>query len=379
VRKVTILGSTGSIGLAALSVIRKVPGFEVVGLSARRNVELLASQAREFSPKIIGVAEELEGEALKRNLADTKSEVVYGESASSSVAGLDEADIVLVAISSAESLLPALTAIKRGKRIAIASKEALILAGDILMKEAKKSGAEIIPVDSEHSAIFQCLQGRYEPKRIILTASGGPFLDREDLTNISRDEALSHPTWAMGKRITIDSATLMNKGLEVIEAARLFNLKPKDIEVVVHPEAILHSAVEFSDGTVIAQLSNPDMALPIAYALTYPERSKSLIKPLDLTEVSKLSFRKPDIKRFPCLSLAYFSLEKGGTMPAVLNAADEVAVEAFLNGEIPFMGIPKLIEEVLSAHSVTDNPKIEDILMADKWAREKAKGLLRES
>jgi len=379
VKKVAILGSTGSIGLSALSVIRELPGFSVVGLSAKRNIKLLEAQAREFSPKIVGVAEEAEGERLKKNLADTNISVITGESASVSVAVLNEADIVLVAISGAESLLPTLTAIKAGKRIALASKEAMILAGEILMEEAKKSGAEIIPVDSEHSAIFQCLQGRKNPKRIILTASGGPFLDRPDLTNISRDEALFHPRWKMGKRITIDSATLMNKGLEVIEAVKLFNLKPKNIEVIIHPEAILHSAVEFSDGTVIACLSNPDMRLPIAYALTYPERSKNLIKPLDLTEVGKLSFRKPDIDRFPCLSLAYFAIEKGGTMPAVLNAADEVAVEAFLNGEISFTIIPKLIEDVLSTYSATDNPDIEDILMADKWARKKAKSFLSDS
>ncbi len=375
-KRVAILGSTGSIGLSALSVIRKLPEFSVVGLSAKRNIDLLTLQAKEFSPKIIGVASEKEGEALRKNLAKTDISVITGESASVSVAGFDEADIVVIAISGAESLLPTLTAIRAGKRIALASKEALVLAGDILMEEAKKSGAEIIPVDSEHSAIFQCLQARKEPKKIILTASGGPFLDRQDLTDIKRDEALSHPTWAMGKRITIDSATLMNKGLEVIEAVRLFNTKPKDIEVVIHPEAILHSAVEFSDGTVIACLSNPDMRLPIAYALTYPERGKGMIKPLDLTEVGKLSFRKPDINRFPCLCLAYSAIEKGGTMPAVLNGADEVAVEAFLDGEIPFMGIPKLIEEVISAHSVVDNPNIEDILSADRWAREKAKSLI---
>lgn len=375
-KKIAILGSTGSIGLSALSVIRELPGFSVVGLSAKRNVDLLASQAREFSPKIVGVASEEEGEDLKRRLADTNISVVIGKDASVSVASLDEAEIVLIAISGAESLLPTLTAIKAGKRIALASKEALVLAGEILMKEAKERGAEIIPVDSEHSAIFQCLQGRKEPKRIILTASGGPFLDRLDLTNISKDEALSHPTWAMGKRITIDSATLMNKGLEVIEAVWLFNLKPKDIEVVIHPEAILHSAVEFSDGTVIACLSNPDMRLPIAYSLTYPKRSKSLIKPLDLTEIGKLSFRKPDTKRFKCLSLAYQAIEKGGSMPAVLNGADEVAVEAFLNEKIPLQMIPKVIEEVLSAHSVVDNPDIEDILKADKWARKKAESLI---
>ncbi|MEK9149251.1 MAG: 1-deoxy-D-xylulose-5-phosphate reductoisomerase, partial [Candidatus Desantisbacteria bacterium] len=254
-KRVAILGSTGSIGLSALSVIRKLPEFSVVGLSAKRNIDLLTLQAKEFSPKIIGVASEKEGEALRKNLAKTDISVITGESASVSVAGFDEADIVVIAISGAESLLPTLTAIRAGKRIALASKEALVLAGDILMEEAKKSGAEIIPVDSEHSAIFQCLQARKEPKKIILTASGGPFLDRQDLTDIKRDEALSHPTWAMGKRITIDSATLMNKGLEVIEAVRLFNTKPKDIEVVIHPEAILHSAVEFSDGTVIACLS----------------------------------------------------------------------------------------------------------------------------
>lgn len=375
-KKIAILGSTGSIGLSALSVIRELPGFSVVGLSAKRNIDLLASQAREFSPKIVGVASEEEGEDLKRRLADTNISVVIGKDASVSVASLDEAEIVLIAISGAESLLPTLTAIKAGKRIALASKEALVLAGEILMKEAKERGAEIIPVDSEHSAIFQCLQGRKEPKRIILTASGGPFLDRLDLTNISKDEALSHPTWAMGKRITIDSATLMNKGLEVIEAVWLFNLKPKDIEVVIHPEAILHSAVEFSDGTVIACLSNPDMRLPIAYSLTYPKRSKSLIKPLDLTEIGKLSFRKPDTKRFKCLSLAYQAIEKGGSMPAVLNGADEVAVEAFLNEKIPLQMIPKVIEEVLSAHSVVDNPDIEDILKADKWARKKAESLI---
>lgn len=375
-KKIAILGSTGSIGLSALSVIRELPGFSVVGLSAKRNIDLLASQAREFSPKIVGVASEEEGEDLKRRLADTNISIVTGENASVSVASLDEAEIVLIAISGAESLLPTLTAIKAGKRIALASKEALVLAGEILMKEAKERGAEIIPVDSEHSAIFQCLQGRKEPKRIILTASGGPFLDRLDLTNISKDEALSHPTWAMGKRITIDSATLMNKGLEVIEAVWLFNLKPKDIEVVIHPEAILHSAVEFSDGTVIACLSNPDMRLPIAYSLTYPKRSKSLIKPLDLTEIGKLSFRKPDTKRFKCLSLAYSAIEKGGSMPAVLNGADEVAVEAFLNEKIPLQMIPKVIEEVLSAHSVVDNPDIEDILKADKWARKKAESLI---
>ncbi|MDI6752376.1 MAG: 1-deoxy-D-xylulose-5-phosphate reductoisomerase [bacterium] len=377
-KKIAILGSTGSIGLSALSVIRKLPEFSVVGLSAKRNVDLLALQAMEFSPKIVAVASEEEGKALRKNLARTDTLVITGESASIAVATLNEADIVLIAISGAESLLPTLAAIRAGKRIALASKEALVLAGEILMEEAKKSGAEIIPVDSEHSAIFQCLEDRKEPKRVILTASGGPFLNRPTLENISPDEALSHPTWAMGKRITIDSATLMNKGLEVIEAVRLFNVRPRDIEVVIHPEAILHSAVEFSDGTVIACLSNPDMRLAIAYALTYPERSNGLIKPLDLTELGKLSFRKPDINRFPCLCLAYSAIEKGGTMPAVLNAADEVAVEAFLEGKIPFMGIPKLIEGVVSAHSIVDSPNIEEVLGADRWARQKAKGLLED-
>ena len=370
---ISILGSTGSIGVNTLNVIRLHPDrFRVVSLAAGSNLSLLREQVEEFRPEFVS----LTSEAHAREVSGLPSGGVgFGVDGATVAGSMDGVDLTVSAISGAAGLIPTLAAVKAGKEIALANKETLVMAGELVMAEAVERGVKILPVDSEHSAVFQSIAGhRVEDiKRIILTASGGPFRERpvEEFDTISPAEALNHPNWEMGRKITIDSATLLNKGLEVIEARWLFGLPPEKIDVTVHPQSIVHSMVEYIDGSVMAQMGSPDMKGPIAYALAYPERVESGAAPLDLTRGS-LDFSLPDTAKFPCLALSYDALKSGGTMPAVLNAADEVAVEAFLEERIPFTGIAALIEGVMDAHDNNLTPSLEDVLEADAWARRAA-------
>jgi len=365
-KSLTILGSTGSIGRQTLEVAEHL-GCEINALGADKNIDLLEKQVRKFSPGFVAVFDEKAAGDLEIRIADTKTRVVKGMEGQVEAARESGADVIVTAIAGQAGLEPTLAALETGKRIALANKEPLVCAGDKVMQAAKKYGAEIIPVDSEHSAIFQCLASEFAHhtsirsateqvqassqsiKKIILTASGGPFrgMTRNELKNITPEQALKHPNWNMGSKITIDSATLMNKGLELIEAMHLFSVTPEQIEVVIHPESIIHSMIEFTDGSTIAQLSNPDMRQPIQYAITYPDRLQSLTKPLDLTKLGTLTFEKPDMDTFPCLHLAYEAAKKGTRACAALNLANEEAVELFLNGKIGFPDIPGRIEKAL--------------------------------
>lgn len=372
-KKVVLLGSTGSIGINTLRVIENLEDrFQVIGLAARKNINLLAKQIKRFHPKVVALADRESARELGGRFKSIR--VLSGKEGLTEIARLKEANIVVSAIVGASGLSPTLEAIKAGKRIALANKEALVMAGEIVMHEARKRGAEILPLDSEHSAIFQCLkkEGRGKVSRIILTASGGPFLEFSfpRLKSVTPEEALRHPTWEMGKKVTVDSATLMNKGLEVIEAHHLFGIDIDRIEVIIHQEAIVHSLVEFIDGAMLAHLGTPDMRLPIQYALTYPERLSNPLKRLNLTKIRKLTFRKPDTRKFPCLKLAYEAARIGGTAPTVLSATNEIAVALFLKRKIGFMEIPKMIEKVLNRHKPVKNPVLSEILKADAWARE---------
>lgn len=379
-KNIVILGSTGSIGKSSLDVISMFPErFRVTGLTAGNNISLLYEQINKFNPEIVAVADENAYRSLKDIIKGTNQPIIlHGVDGICSVAQFQKADIVISAISGSAGLLPTVSAIRAKKTIALANKEALVTAGRIVMSEAEKYGAAILPVDSEHSAIFQCLNGakRDSIRKLILTASGGPFVGKtsEELDRISFRDALKHPNWKMGRKITIDSATLMNKGLEVIEAHYLFNLPPEQIDVLVHPQSIVHSIVEFNDGSYIAQMSNPDMKGPIAYALSYPERLHNVMKPINWDKISTLSFSKPDNGTFPSLSLAYHALKTGGTMPAVMNASNEIAVKAFLNEIIGFNDIPVIIRKVMDAHTTQPAEKIDTILEVDEWARKKTLG-----
>ncbi len=370
-KRVAVLGSTGSIGRSALEVLANMSSeFEVFALSANESVELLSEQIRKFKPSTVSIGEQ----SLKEQLSEEiprGTRVVSGDTGLIEIASSPEVDIIVNGLSGSVGFAPTLEAARAGKRVALANKETLVSFGSIVMEEARAAGAEIIPVDSEHSAVHQAIGAhpKTEVSRVILTASGGPFLNERSLDSITPEEALAHPTWDMGKKVTIDSATLMNKGLEVIEARWLFDIDPSRIEVVVHPQSILHSMVEFVDRSCIAQLAIPDMRLPIQYALTYPKRSVSLTRRLDLTEVAKLEFFKPDSERFPCLEMAYSAIRSGGTAPAVLSASDEIAVSAFLEGAIGFRGIPLVIGEVLRSHRPIAMPGIEELVKADRWAR----------
>ena len=380
-KRVVILGSTGSIGRMALEVIsRHSEDFRVVGLAAGRNIDLLRQQVKAFSPQIVAVAKEEAARELRKEVG-RKTEVCSGEEGMKAVAACDKADFVLSAMVGFSGLLPTVHAVRAGKVIGLANKESLVIAGTIVMKEAKAHGATILPVDSEHSAVFQCLQGqdRRYVKKIILTASGGPFMGRSkaELKGVSPEEALKHPNWSMGKKITIDSATMMNKGLEVIEASHLFSLPHEMIDVVVHPQSIVHSMVEFHDGALLAQISVPDMRGPIAYALSYPRRLASTVPRLELASIQQLTFHKPDTKNFPCLQLAYDALREGGTMPAVLNAVNEVAVNAFLEKRINFGRIPVIIKRVMNSHTRGKAVELGAVIEVDKWAREKAEEHIR--
>jgi 1-deoxy-D-xylulose-5-phosphate reductoisomerase len=370
-KKIAILGSTGSIGVNVLNVIEKYSErFEVIGLVAGKNISLLSNQIEKFSPVVVSVKEKEDSIQLKQRWKDIK--ILYGEEGIIHVATFPEVDMVVSAIVGISGLKPIIEAVKCGKDIALANKEALVASGQLLMDMVAQYNVQILPVDSEHSALFQCLMNRnkLEIKQLILTASGGPFRDREDLEDITPEEALKHPTWCMGKKISVDSATLMNKGLEVIEAQYLFKISADNIQVIIHPQSIIHSLVEFIDGTMIAQLSLPDMRAAIAYALTYPERLEGVINRLELAKIKNLSFEIPNIKKFPCLQYAYNAAQIGGTMPAVINAANEAAVNQFLNKKIGFTDIPKIIEKLMNIHQVIDKPSLDDIFEVDRWAKE---------
>lgn len=382
-KNIVILGSTGSIGVSALEVVSAFPDrFRVVGLTAGRNAELLAEQIERYRPEAVAVPDESAYARLKVMVSSgvAKPEILCGVDGISSIAALPHADIVISAIVGAAGLMPTLTAVRAGKVIGLANKETLVVAGEIVMSEAERHGSVILPVDSEHSAVFQCLKGhdREGLRKIILTASGGPFVGRtkEELDTVSAAEALKHPNWSMGRKISIDSATLMNKGLEVIEACHLFGLGPDSVDVLIHPQSIIHSMAEFLDGSYLAQLSRPDMKGPIAYALSYPERLDGALEKLNWEALSGLTFRQPDLATFPSLSLAYDAIRTGGTMPSVLNASNEVAVSAFLDGNIGFNEIPVIISKVMGSHTVGDSRCLEAVLEADIWARGAATNIL---
>lgn len=375
-KKITILGSTGSIGTQTLDVARKNKDkFEIVAISANSSVELLLEQILEFCPKYVAVYDEKSANRLKEMIPENIDiEVLSGMEGLVKICQLEEIDVVLTAVVGMIGLVPTMAAIKSKKTIALANKETLVTAGELVMREARKHNVEILPVDSEHSAIFQCLNGenKKEIEKIILTASGGPFRGKkkEDLINVKKEQALKHPNWDMGRKISIDSSTLMNKGLEVIEAKWLFGVEADDIEVVVHPQSIVHSMVSFRDSSVMAQLGCPDMRLPIQYALTYPDRLETNFERLDFRKASTLTFEEPDMETFPCLRLAFEALKMGGTYCAALNSANEVLVNEFLNDKIGFYDIPYYIERTLKEHKNRINPTLEDILEVDKETRE---------
>ena len=375
-RRVAILGSTGSIGNQALEVISRHPEmFEVVTLTANTNAQLLIKQAKEFDPYSVVIASEAKYDEVFKALDPLGIKVFTGDDSISEIVKSSNIDIVLTAMVGFSGLKPTVEAIKAGKAIALANKETLVAAGEIITKLAATHHVPIIPVDSEHSAIFQCLQGHMgEIEKILLTSSGGPFFTKsaEEIANATVEQALNHPKCNMGAKITIDSASMMNKGLELIEAKWLFNVKPSDIEIVVHPQSIVHSMVQFKDGAVIAQLSHPDMRLPILYALSYPYRVELDTKRLDFAEIRNLDFFRPDYNKFPCLRIATEAISKGGNLPCSMNAANEVAVHHYLKGGMPFSAIPKVIENVLSGTKFVAEPTLEEIFDTDMLAREQA-------
>ncbi|HOE79512.1 MAG TPA: 1-deoxy-D-xylulose-5-phosphate reductoisomerase [Smithellaceae bacterium] len=376
-KKIGILGSTGSIGLGALDVVAKNPKkFKISALAAGSNIKELARQIALFRPSIAACATQQGARELNRLAGRSRTRIVWGEAGLEEAAATPASDIVLSAISGAAGLKPTLAAIEAGKDIALANKEVLVAAGQIVTKKAKKQKVMILPVDSEHSAIFQCLSGQKKNllKRLVLTASGGPFykLNSEALEKVTVAQALCHPRWRMGKKITVDSASLMNKGLEVIEARWLFDVDISRIDVLIHPQSVVHSLVEMIDGSVLAQLGIADMRIPIAYALSYPLRITNDLPPLDLSSEGSLVFHKPDLNRFPCLGLAFDAGRRGGTLPAVMNAANEIAVAAFLKGDIRFVDLPKVIAQVMSKLPVMENPSLTDILACDHEARQEA-------
>lgn len=374
-KKISILGSTGSIGTQALDVVRKNTDLKVVALSAGNNVELLCSQIEEFKPQLVSVATKEAAEKLKQMLTKEKElEIVYGMEGLISVAVYPEAETLLTAIVGMIGLVPTVEAIKAGKDIALANKETLVTAGHIIMPLAKEYGVNILPVDSEHSAILQCLHGeqKKEISKLLITASGGPFrgMNLEQLKKVKLEDALKHPNWSMGRKITIDSSTLVNKGLEVIEAKWLFDMEVEDIEVVVQPQSIIHSMIELVDGSIIAQLGTPDMRLPIQYALYYPNHKYLDGKRLDFKTLKQITFEQPDMETFKGLALAYEAIKVGGSMPTVYNAANELAVSLFLNKKIEYLDIVELIEKSMKQHKLIENPSIEEILIVEKQTHE---------
>ena len=383
-KNIAILGSTGSIGTQALDIVSRLPErLKVVGLAAHRNVELLAEQVVRYEPSVVSIGSEEDASRLRTELERRTSnierrmpEILWGREGLRHIATMTEAQTVVVSVAGAIGLAPTIEAIEAGKEIALASKEVLVAAGSLVTKLAEERGVRILPIDSEHSALLQCLNGedRRTIRRLILTASGGAFRDCpiEALKSATVEQALAHPNWTMGRKITIDSATLMNKCLEVIEARWLFGVPPERIEVVIHPQSVVHSMVEFDDALTIAQLGVPDMRLPIQYALLYPERPDTGLPRLDITACGRLDFREPDPERYPALRLGYEALEHGGTMPAVMNAANEVAVGLFLERKIGFLDIYGITKRVMESHSIAPDPTLEQILEADAWARGKS-------
>jgi 1-deoxy-D-xylulose-5-phosphate reductoisomerase len=375
-KRLVLLGSTGSIGTSTIKVAQDLPDrIRVLGLAAGNNMDVLLEQTRQHQPQAISIADPLKAKALRDTLG-TSVDVFCGNEGLLKLATLPSADIVLIAIVGTAGLQPALAAIRAGKDIAVASKEILVMAGEIVMNEARRYGVRVLAVDSEHSAIFQCLDGKppSSVRKLWLTASGGPFRQtpKEDFDQITVERALKHPSWVMGRKITIDSATLFNKGLEMIEARWLFDIEMGRVGVVVHPQSVVHSMVEFVDGSMLAQLSTPDMCLPIQYALTYPERISSERVQTNLAKLGSLTFEEPDLDKFPALGLACWAGKTGGTLPAVLNAANEVAVEAFVNRHISFCQISEVVARTLKSHRPVADPSLEQILEADAWARVEA-------
>ena len=374
-KRVVILGATGSIGESSLKVARDIPErMEIVGLAANSNVEKLAAAANKVRPESVCLVDKTKLDSLRKALA-YQPRIFAGEEGLREIAALTNADMVLVAIVGTGGLRPTLAAIEAGKDLAVASKEILVMAGEVVMREAHENGVHVLPVDSEHNAIFQCLDGRSsDVRRIILTASGGPFRERpaNEFADLAPEQALKHPTWNMGPKITIDSATLFNKGLEMIEAHWLFGVEMKRVEVVIHPQSIVHSMVEFADGSTLAQLSYSDMCFPIQYAVTWPDRVPNTLPPLDFGKLSKLEFFAPRYDDFPALNLARCAGETGGTLPAVMNAANEIAVAAFLDRQIRFPRIWQIVEQVMDRHRSVAHPDLDEILQADQWARAEA-------
>ena len=382
-KKVVLLGSTGSIGTSTCKVVEDLPNdLELIGLAAGRNVDLLREQVAQFHPQMVSVMDPAAAKEFANEFNGTPN-VQCGDEGLLALATLPEADIVLIAIVGTAGLQPALAAIRAGKDIAVASKEILVMAGETVMAEARKHGVKVLAVDSEHSAIFQCLDGKPVDsiRQIWLTASGGPFREKpaDEFADITVEQALKHPSWEMGRKITIDSSTLFNKGLEMIEARWLFDIEMPRVKVVVHPQSVIHSMVEFVDGSMLAQLSTPDMCLPIQYALTYPARAVSDRVQTSLAEIGRLDFEEPDVERFPALGLARRAGDEGGTLPAVLNAANEVAVEAFCERQLSYLGITESVAAVMAAHEVVAQPALEEILEADSWARNAAQNVISDA
>ncbi len=382
VQRVAILGSTGSIGTQTLKIVEQFRDkFSVCALATGNNISLLEEQARIFKPEVVSVNNEKQANVLKRNLADLPIKVLAGADGLKELSAWPGADVVVVAVVGFSGVIPTLTAIRSGKKVALANKETLVAAGELIMAEARRHNTVIMPIDSEHAAIFQCLHAANrggELKQVILTASGGPFIgkNRDELANVTAKQALRHPNWLMGPRITIDSATMMNKGFEVIEAYHLFDLNKTQIQAVVHPESIVHSMVEFVDGSIVAQLGLPDMLLPIQYALSYPDRWPNPFPRFDWGKSHMLHFLPIVPGEFPCLDMAFQALQVGGTLPAVLNGADEIAVRHFLEDRISFLKIPALLAEVMSRHKVKQHPSLEEIVDADRWSREETETLI---
>jgi len=390
-KHITVLGSTGSIGISTLDVIARHPNrFKVIALTANTQVDRILEQCRKFSPRYAVMVDETAAQQLADQLKQqdiSGVEVLSGVEGLEKVASLPEVDQVMAAIVGAAGLLPSLAAAKHGKRVLLANKEALVMSGKLFMDAVQNNNAELLPIDSEHNAIFQCmpssrteLLSQMGVTRILLTSSGGPFLQQSlnELHSVTPDQACAHPNWSMGRKISVDSASMMNKGLEVIEAHWLFNAAADDIQVVVHPQSVIHSMVEYSDGSVLAQLGNPDMRTPIAHAMAWPERMESGVKQLNMFDVARLDFEAPDFERFPCLRLAYDALRQGGTSTSILNAANEIAVEAFLNETISFLDIPKVIESTLCELPSVNADSLEIVLAADTSAREMARNCVEE-
>jgi 1-deoxy-D-xylulose-5-phosphate reductoisomerase len=382
-KNIAILGSTGSIGVNALRMIKANPEeYKVIALAAGKNIELLLEQVKDFRPTAIAVLEETAAMELKAQLTNAgKIQVFFGTEGFSRLATMEGVDTVISAMTGAAGLLPTYSAIRTGKDIALANKETMVMAGPLIMAEAKKQGTSVLPIDSEHSAILQSLMGhpREDLKRVILTASGGPFRDLslDEMSKVIPAQALNHPNWKMGPKISIDSATMMNKGLEAIEAKWFFGLNMDQINILIHPQSIVHSMVEYKDGSIISQMGVPDMAIPISYALSFPHHLKNQIPPLELEKVGMLSFEKPDMKKFKCLDLALKAGEIEGSLPTVLNGANEIAVEAFLEGKIGFLDISDLTEKTMSAHKKHPIDSVETVMEADRWARDTARAILR--